>query len=118
MVGWQDGMNGAPGEFAMSDLTSLWSAHATGLAHGEGRKVVVQQEVLFVGSLQGIDKLLVFASAKRGNHQRLGFAAGEKRRTVRPRQDAGLAYDGSDRLHVAAVDALSGVEDVPAHDLG
>ena len=37
---------------------------------------------------------------------------------MRARQYADFAYDRADRLHIAAVDALAAVEDIPAHDLG
>ena len=49
---------------------------------------------------------------------RLRLAAGEQRRTVGARQHADFADDVADGLGVAAVDALAGVEDVPADDLG
>ena len=78
----------------------------------------MQQEVLLVGALQRVDVLLVLAGAERGDHQRLGLAAGEQRRAVGARQDADLGDDRAHGLEVAAVDALAGVEDVPAHDLG
>ena len=83
-----------------------------------GREVVVQQERFLVGALQRVDPLLVLAGAERGDDQRLRLAAGEQRRAVRARQHAGLGHDRAHGLEVAAVDALAGVEDVPAHDLG
>ena len=51
-------------------------------------------------------------------HQRLGLAAGEQRRAVGARQHADLGDDRPDRLGVAAVDALAGVEDGAAEDVG
>ena len=111
-------MDRAPGKLAVADLAALGAAHAAGLADRVGREVVVQQERLLVGPLQRVDPLLVLAGAERGHHQRLGFAAGEQRRAVRARQDAGFGDDRTDGLEVAAVDALAGVENVPAHDLG
>ena len=83
-----------------------------------GREIVVQQEGLLVRARQRVDPLLVLAGAERGDHQRLGLAAGEQRRAVRARQDAGFRHDRAHGLEVAAVDALAGVEDVPADDLG
>ena len=114
----QHGMDGAPGELAVADLAAARPAHASGLADRERREVVVQEERLLVGPVQGVDPLLVLAGAERGHHQRLGLAAGEQRRAVRARQHADLGDDRTHRLHVAAVDALAGIEDVPAHDLG
>ena len=78
----------------------------------------MQQEAFLVGALQGVDELLVLAGAERGDHQRLGLAAGEQRRAVGARQHADFGDDRADGLEIAAVDALAGVEDVPAHDLG
>ena len=78
----------------------------------------MQQERLFVGSRQRVDVLLVFAGAERGHHHRLGFAAGEQRRAMGAGQYADFGDDVADGLGIAAVDALAGVEDVPANDLG
>ena len=83
-------MDRAPGELAVADLAALGAAHAAGLADRVGREVVVQQERLLVRPLQRVDPLLVLAGAERGDHQRLGLAAGEQRRAVRARQDAGF----------------------------
>ena len=108
----------APGELAVADLAPAGRADAAGLADRERREVVVQHERFLVGPLQGVDPLLVLAGAERGDHDRLRLAAGEQRRAVGARQEADF---GDDRAHgdqVAAVDALAGVEDVPAHDLG
>jgi hypothetical protein len=77
----------------------------------------VQHEGLLVGALERVDELLVLAGAERGDHQRLGLAAGEQRRAVGARQDADLGDDRADRLQVAAVDALARVEDVAADDV-
>src|SRR5580698_3371157 len=85
---------------------------------GVGGEVVVQQERLFIRSRQRVDVLLVLAGAERGHDHRLGLAAGEQRRAVGTWQDAGFGDDVADGLDVAAVDALAGVENVPADDLG
>ena len=99
-------MDRAPGKLAVADLAALGAAHAAGLADRVGREVVVQQEGLLVGALQRVDPLLVLAGAERGDHQRLGLAAGEQRRAVGARQDADFADDRADGPQVAAVDAL------------
>ncbi len=114
----QHRMDRAPGELAVADLAAAGRTHAAGFADRVGREVVVQQERLFVGALQRVDELLVFRGAERGDHQRLGLAAGEQRRTVGARQDADFGEDRTNGLDVAAVDALAGVENIPAHDLG
>ncbi len=114
----QDRMDRAPGELAVTDLAPARPAHAAGFTHREGREVVVQQEGFLIGPLQSVDELLVLAGTQRGNHQRLGFAAGEQRRAMGARQHADFGHDRADRLQIASVDAFAGVEDVPAHDLG
>ena len=111
-------MDRAPGELAVADLAAAGRAHAAGFADRIVREVVVQQERLFVGALQRVDELLVFGGAERRDHQSLGLAAGEQRRAVGARQHADFRHDLADGLDVAAVDALAGVENVPAHDLG
>ncbi len=78
----------------------------------------MQHEVLAVLALERVDDLLVLAGTERGHDQRLRLAAGEQRRAVGARQDADLGHDRTDRLGVAAVDALAGVEDGGAHDVG
>ena len=114
----QHRMDRAPGELAMADLAPLGAAHTAGLADREGREVVVQEEGLFVRSVQRVDPLLVLAGAERGDHQGLSLAAREQRRAVGARQHADLGDDLAHGPDVASVDALAGIEDVPADDLG
>ncbi len=111
-------MDRPPGELAVADFAAAGRASAAGFAHRIVREVVVQQERLLIGPLQRVDELLVFGGAERGDHQSLGLAAGEQRRAVGARQHADFRHDLPHGFHVAAVDALAGVEDVPAHDLG
>ena len=114
----QDRADCAPGELAVADLAAARRTDASGLTDRERREVVVQQERLLVGALQRVDELLVLAGAERGDHDRLGLAAGEQRGAVGARQERRLADDRTHGDEVAAVDALGGIEDVPAHDLG
>ena len=114
----QQGMDRPPGQLAVADFAASGRAHAAGFPDRERREVIVQHERLFVRALQRIDVLLVLAGAERGNHQRLGLAAGEQRRAVRARQNADFRHDLTHGREVAAVDALASVENVPAHDLG
>ncbi len=114
----QQRMDRAPGELAVADFAASGRADAAGFADREGREVVMQQERFFVGALQRVDELLVLAGAERGDDQRLGFTAGEERRAVCARQHADFRDDLPHGGEVAAVDALAGVENVPAHDLG
>ena len=118
MVRRQDRVDRAPGELAVADFATLGAAETTGFTDRVGREVVVQQERLFVGSRQRVDILLVLAGAERGHDHRLGFTAGEQRRAVGAGQHADFGDDVAHGLGVTAVDALAGVEDVPANDLG
>ena len=102
----------------MTDLAAAGRADAAGLADRERREVIVQHERLFVRSLQRVDPLLILAGAERGDHDRLRLTAGEQRRAVGARQYADLGDNRAHGFHVTAVDALAGVENVPAHDLG
>ena len=111
-------MDRAPGELAVADLAPLGAAEAAGLADRVGREIVMQQERLLIRSRQRVDVLLILAGAERGHDHRLGFAAGEQRRAVGARQHADFGDDVAHGLDVAAVDALAGVENVPADDLG
>src|SRR5882757_3243985 len=106
----QNRSDGAPRELAVADLAAAGRAEPAGLANGERREIVVQQEGFLVGAGQRVDVLLVFAGAERGNDQRLSLAAGKQRRAVRARQDTDLGDDGTDRLQVASIDALLGIE--------
>ena len=114
----QHRMDRTPGELAVADLAPARAAHPSGLTDRERREVVVQQEVLFVRPVQCVDPLLVLAGAERGDHQRLRLAAREQRGAVGARQHADLGHDLPHGADIAAVDALAGVEDVPADDLG
>ena len=118
MVRRQHRMDRAPGQLAVADLAALGAAEPSGFTDRVGREVVVQQELLLVGARQRVDILFVLAGAECGHNHRLRLAAGEQRRAVGARQHADFGDDVADRLDVAAVDALAGVEDVPAHDLG
>ena len=106
-----------PRQLAVTDLAAARRAHAPGFADRIGREVVVQHERFFVGPAQRVDPLLVLAGAERGDDDRLRLAAGEQRRAVGARQEARLDDDRAHGDEIAAVDALAGVENVPAHDL-
>ncbi len=114
----QHRMDRAPGQLAVTDFAPLGAAEASGFTDRVGREIVVQQELLLVGSCERVDVLLVLAGAERGHHHRLGLAAGEQRRAMGAGQYADFGDDVADGLGIAAVDALAGVENVPANDLG
>ena len=102
----------------MADFAATGEPDAAGFADRIRREVVVQQERLLIGSLQSIDELFVLGGAERGDDQSLGLAAGKQRRPVGARQHADFRHDLPDSFDVAAIDALAGVENIPAHDLG
>src|SRR5512144_311515 len=109
-------MDRAPGELAVADFAATGRADASGFTHRIRREVVMQQECLFVRSLQGVDELLVLGGAEGGDHQGLGLAAGKQRRAVSAWQYPDLGDDRPDSYKVAAVDTLVGIENVPTHD--
>src|SRR5689334_23405452 len=110
-------MDGAPGKLAMTDLAATGEADPAGLAHREGREIVVKQEGFLVSPFERIDILLVVAGAERGHHQSLSLAAGEQCRAMGAGEDADLADDRADVGEAAAVDAGPGLDDVAADDL-
>ena len=87
----------------MADLATSGAAQERHFAHRERRKVVVQHEALLGFAFEGFQPLHVFAGAQRGGDQRLGFAAGEDRRTVGARQHADLDPDVADLVELAPV---------------
>ena len=114
----QHRMDRAPGELAVADFAATGRADASGFTHRIRREVVMQQECLFVGSLQRVDELLVFGCAERRHHQRLRLTAGEQCGAVGTWQHADFGDDRAHSFEVTAVDTFVGVEDVPTHNLG
>ena len=78
----------------------------------------MEHEAVFVLAHQRVDALRVALGAQRGDHQRLGLAAGEQGRAVGARQRAGADLDRAHGAGVAAVDARLAGQDLAAHDLG
>ncbi len=78
----------------------------------------MEQEALLIGSVEGIDILLVLAGAERGDDHRLRFAPREQSRAMGAGQHADLGQDRAHRGQIAPVDAALMIENVPAHDLG
>ena len=77
----------------------------------------MEHEPLPLLAVHGFDLLLVVGRAERRGDQRLGFAALEHRRTVRPRQHADFDVDRADLVELAAVETLAALERLVAHDL-
>ena len=107
----------APRELAVADVATRRRAEAAHFADRIGREVVVQHEVLVRQAVQPVDHLLRIAGAQRGRRDRLRLPAGEQRRSVRARQEVDLRRDRANRLGVAAVDTLAGLQDRGADDL-
>ena len=108
----------ALGQPAVADFAAFRRADAAGFTGGVGRHVVVQHETVGVGAFERVDGLFVAAGAERGDHQRLGFAAGEQGGAVGARQHAGADGDRAHGAGVAAVDARLAGEDAVAHHAG
>ncbi len=111
-------MDGAPCQLAVTDFTTARRTHAARFTNRIGREVVVQHEGLLVGARQRVNHLFVFAGAERGDDDGLRFTAGEQGRAVGARQKADFRNDRTNGLQIATVDAVAGVENVPANDLG
>jgi len=75
----------------------------------------VQHEVAVEVALDGLDLLLVGLRAERGGDERLGLAAREHARAVRPRQVGDVDRDRADLVDLAAVDADAALHDEPPH---
>ena len=112
----KQGINGAPCQLAVTDLSPARPAQEAGLADRIGRKVIMQHELLTVFAVQGVHDLFVLTGAQSGHHQGLSLATGEQRAAVGAGQDADLAGNRADGLGVAPVDAPSGLQDIVAHD--
>ena len=78
----------------------------------------MQHEAVGVAAFERVDGLLVAAGAERGDHQRLGFAAGEQGGAVGARQHAGADGDRAHGAGVAAVDARLAGQDAIAYHAG
>src|SRR3546814_602545 len=111
------GEHAALGQAAMADLAALRAHHAAGFTDRIGREVVVEQEVFLVLARDGVDDLAVARGAQRGDHDRLGLAAGEQRRAVGARQHADLGGDRAHGVERTAVDADLGRQHRAAHGL-
>ena len=116
-MGRQHGTDRPPGQLAVTHFPPPGGAHPAGLADAEGGEVVVQQEALVVLAFEDVHHLLVVAGTQGGDHQGLGFAAGEQGRAVGPGQDADLRDDGADLVDRPAIDADARLDDVAADDL-
>ena len=86
------GQEGALGQVAVADLAPAGAAHRLVLAGAVGRHVVVVDVALLGLGADRVDPLDVRGRPERRDGQRLGLAAGEQARAVRPREEAD--FDG------------------------
>ena len=98
---------GPLGERAVADVAALGAAHEAGLAHAEGREVVVVDVALGGLDAEAVDALRLLGGAEREARQHLGLAAGEQAGAVDAREHAGLAGDRPDLVGGAAVGAAA-----------
>ena len=73
----QHGLDRAPGQSSVADLTPAHTGHAADLAHRKGREVVVEHKAPLLLALIAFHALRVVGRAQRGRDQRLRLAAGE-----------------------------------------
>src|SRR6185312_3494212 len=112
-----NGLDAALGEEAVADLAARLTAQRLDLSRRERREVVVHVERLLLVTEQRVELLLVVLGAERDRDQRLGLAALEQRRAVRPRQHADLDRDRADLVGPPAVDARPRRQRVTARPL-
>ena len=107
---------GPLGQRAVTDVAALGAAHEAGLAHAEGREVVVVDVALGGLDAEAVDALRLLGGAQREAGEHLGLAAGEQAGAVHARQHADLALDGPDLVGGATVGALLVDRDALADD--
>ena len=104
---------------AMADFTTVLTAETTGIAHGEGREVVVQDEALFIHAARVVVHVLAFFHrSERRQAEGHGFTAGKHRGAVHHGgQHVDFRGQGAQFLEGAAVGALVLVHDGDAEGL-
>ena len=93
------------GQSAMADFTALGRTHAAHFARGKGRHVVVQHEAVFKLASQSVNALGIALGTQSGNHQSLGFTAGEQGRAMGAGQHRIADFNRAHGAGVAAIDA-------------
>ncbi len=111
-------LDGTLRERAVADLAPPGGTRATGLAHGEGREVVVKDEALFLFAASvGVEHLGFLERGKRGQRERLGLTAAEERGAVGARQQAHFGLEFANLIDGAAIAAGLAVENRDAERL-
>ena len=101
----------------MTDLAPPRSTLRTGLAHREGREVVVEHEALVELAGDVLDLLLIVGGAERAADQRLRLAAREDDGAVHSREVTGLGPDRADLVELPAVETHAVLERLDFHRL-
>ena len=116
LFGRQHGQQRALGQRSVADLAAAGAAQERDLSHRKRREVVVQHEALLGFAFEAFEPLHVFAGAQRRRHQGLGLAARKDRRSVSPRQYAGLNPDLANLVEGAPVRTAFFVRNLFAED--
>ncbi len=112
-----DGQDCTGGERTVADLATLGRTHATGLAVGPRRHVVVVQVPLGVVGRQRVDHLVHARHGHREDGHDLGLATLEQTRTVRGRECTDFGGDRTQVGRAAAVHADALGDDAGTHQL-
>ena len=103
--------NGLQSLFHQSAVTvfpAAGGAAGTGLAGGVGGHIVVVHEALFFLFPNGVQLLALAESGQGGYGQDLGLAPGKETGAVYQRNDAHFGGQGTDLVHLTAVNTLAG----------
>ena len=112
-----NGLEGAPGQVSVADLTAADTARSTGVTGRERREVVVQDKLLLTLDQHLVHLFHIQLGTQGDGSQRLGLATGKDGAAVGARQAIDLAPDGTHGRAVAAVQADTFVQDHVAHGL-
>src|SRR6266704_4879362 len=108
----------SPTTSPVADFAAARAAEKFHFTDAERRKIVVQHEAVELVLLEEqVEALHVFLSAEGQSGERLGFAAGKKRRAVDAWEQANFAGDLTNLVEGAAVGTAAGVENIITEDL-
>src|SRR5262245_60015316 len=102
----------------MADLTPAGSACSPSFAYAKRRKIIVQNEPLrLFATAIGVQHLRFLDRSQRSQRDGLSFSTLKNSRTVRARQNAHFATDGSQILVATTVNAFLLFQDTDAKRL-
>ena len=102
----------------VADFTALGRTHAAHFASSKGRHVVVEQEGIFKLTCQRINTLRIALGTQCGDHQSLGFATCEQRRTMGTGQHRVTDFDRTHCACIATVNTGLTSQNLRTHDVG